>query len=195
MRRLYKFGRFLCWLYCAPFIRLKVSGRNNIPKKGGFILASNHVSYLDPMVLGFACPRNLNFMAKAELFRNALFGRLIGSVGAFPVKRKSGDASALKEAIRRIVSGKGLVLFPEGGRGNGANLQQPEAGIGFIAAKAAVPVIPVFIRGTGIALPKGSRKIKRAQVSVVFGKPLFIEKNMEYQDAANLIMANIRHLS
>lgn len=192
---MYKFGRFLCWLYCAPFIRLRVSGKENIPKKGGFILASNHVSYLDPMILGFACPRNLNFMAKEELFRNTFFGRLISSVGAFPVKRKSGDASALKEAIKRVVSGKGLVLFPEGGRGSGDKLQQPEAGIGFIATKAAAPVIPAFIKGTEIALPKGSRKIKRAQVNVVFGKPLFIVKNKHYQDAANLIMANIRHLS
>jgi 1-acyl-sn-glycerol-3-phosphate acyltransferase len=192
---LYKFGRFICWVYCGFFIRLKVSGKENIPKKGGFILASNHISYLDPLVLGFACPRNLNFMAKEELFKNPLFGRAIRSVGAFPVKRKTADMSAIKEAVRRLRSGKGLVLFPEGGRGDGLELQKPEAGVGFIAAKSQVPVIPAFIKGTEQALPKGSKSMRHAQVSVIFGKQVSVERKMPYQDAAQLIMDNIRHLA
>jgi 1-acyl-sn-glycerol-3-phosphate acyltransferase len=192
---LYKFGRFVCWVYCGFFIRLKVSGKENIPKKGGFVLASNHISYLDPLVLGFACPRDLNFMAKEELFRNSFFGRMIRSVGAFPVKRKTADLSAIKEAVKRVRSGKGLVLFPEGGRGDGMELRKPEAGIGFITAKAQAPVIPAFIKGTEHALPKGSRLMKHAQVSVVFGKQISVERKMPYQDTAQLIMDNIRHLA
>lgn len=192
---MYKFGRFLCWVYCGFFIRLKVSGKENIPKKGGFILASNHISYLDPVVLGFACPRDLNFMAKEELFHNPFFGWAIRSVGAFPVKRKSADMSALKEAIKRVNSGKGLVLFPEGERGSGGSLQQPQAGIGFLAAKVNAPVIPAFIKGTEQALPKGSKAMKAANVSVVFGRQILIERRIPYQQTAQLIMDSIRHLS
>lgn len=192
---MYKIGRFICWVYCSFFIRLRVTGKENIPKKGGFIIASNHVSNLDPVILGFSCPRNLNFMAKEELFRNPVFGRIIYSVGAFPVKRKNADISALKEAIKRTSSGKGLVLFPEGSRSNGVELRPPEAGIGFIAAKAGVPVIPAFIKGTDDALPKGSKAMKTADVSVVFGKQIFIEKKASYQEAANLIMKSVAQLA
>jgi len=191
---LYKFCRFICWVYCGFFIRLKVNGKENIPKKGGFILASNHISYLDPLVLGFACPRDLNFMAKEELFHNPFFARAIRSVGAFPVKRKSADMSAIKEAVRRVRSGKGLVLFPEGGRGDGMELQKPEAGIGFIAAKSQVPVIPAFIKGTEHALPKGSKFIRHARVSVIFGKQVSVERKMPYQQTARRIMDSIGHL-
>ena len=192
---MYKFGRFVCWVICGCFVRLKVSGRQNIPKRGGFILASNHLSYLDPVVLGIACPRDLNFMAKEELFRNPFFGWVLRNVGAFPVKRKSADTSALKEAIKRVSSGKGLVLFPEGGRGNGAELDPAEAGIGFIAAKAAAPVIPALIKGTEQILSKQSKKIKSADIRILFGKQISVGQNMPYQDAADLIMENIRHLS
>jgi 1-acyl-sn-glycerol-3-phosphate acyltransferase len=192
---LYKIGKFICWLYCMFFIRLKVSGRENIPKIGGFILASNHLSYLDPLVLGFACPRDLNFMAKEELFHNPIFGRIIRSVGAFPVKRKTADLHALKEAVNRVKSGKGLVVFPEGGRGNGQGIQQPEAGVGFLAAKANAPVIPAFIKGTEQALPKGSKSMKAANVSVVFGRQISVERRVPYQSTAQLIMESICNLS
>ncbi len=192
---MYKIGRFICWVYCGFFIHLKVNGKENIPGKGGFILASNHVSYLDPLVLGFACPRDLNFMAKEELFRNPFFGSIIRSVGAFPVKRKTADMSAIKEAVKRVRSGKGLVLFPEGGRGDGLELQQPEAGIGFIAAKAQAPVIPAFIKGTEQALPKGSKSMRHAHVSVIFGKQISVERKMPYQETAQVIMDNIRRLA
>ncbi len=176
--------------------RIKVSGRDNIPKQGGFILASNHASFLDPVVLGVACPRRLNFMARHDLFSNPFFAKLISILGAFEVKRNSADLSALKEAMRRVKNGKALVLFPEGSRkGNNGSLNPPHPGVGFLAARLDAPVVPVYISGTEKALPKGAKFIRPAKISVSFGKQIPIGRRMPYQDIAQLIMEDIRHLS
>ena len=158
-------------------------------------MASNHVSYLDPIAVGISCPRKLNFMAKEELFNNPLFSRYLFSIKTFPVKRDSADLSAIKEAIRRVDKGEGLVLFPEGSRRFDGTSREPYAGIGFLAAKLDVPVIPAFVKGTDQALPAGTKNIKLTKVSVYFGKQISIERRMPYQDIASHIMDSIRHLS
>ena len=158
-------------------------------------MASNHASYLDPVAVGVACKRKLNYMAKEELFRNPLSSWFFRAINVFPVKRDSADLSALKEAMRRVRRGEPLVLFPEGSRRFDGASSQPYPGIGFLAAKLNVPVIPAFIKGTGKALPPGAKFIKLTNVSVCFGKQISIERRMPYQDIAGHIMDNIRHLS
>lgn len=175
---------------------IKVSGKCNIPRRGGFILASNHLSFLDPVVLAVACPRRLNFMARYDLFSNPLFSWLIRSVGAFPVRRNSADRQALKEAMRRVKNGGALLLFPEGSRRSAQEQSHDvEAGIGFLASKLNVPVIPALIKGTDKAMPKGAKFIKPEKVHVYFGKEICVERGMSYYDIAHLIMKNIRHLN
>lgn len=188
---LYYILRSASALLCKFLFGIEVSGRGNIPKKGGFILASNHRSYLDPVILGVACPRRLNFMAKEELFHNPFFSWLISRLGAFPVKRNHADISALKQALKRVNSGNGLLVFPEGSR----NHSQPQAGIGFLAAKINAPVIPVFIKGTEEALPKGAKCIRRGKLSVYFGRQISVERRTSYQEIAQQIMNNIIELS
>jgi len=192
---LYKIATSLSNFVFSFFFKIKISGQENIPREGGFILASNHLSYLDPAVLAIACPREVNFMAKAELFRIPLFANLIRSLGAFPVKRNTADIYALREAIKRVKAGNGLLVFPEGGRKNGSTDLEPQAGIGFLAAKINAFVIPVFISGTDIALPKGARIIKPSKVSVSFGKQISLERGLSYKEIAQRIMDNIRRLS
>lgn len=182
---------FVFWF----FFKIKVSGEENIPQKGGFILASNHASYLDPAVLAIACPRKLDFMAKKELFNIPLLSNIISAAGAFAVRRNTADITALKEAMKRVNAGNGLLLFPEGSRKEGSADLEPQAGIGFLAAKINALVIPVFISGTDKALPKGAKFIKAAKVSVTFGKQISIEKGMPYKEIAQNIMDNIRRLS
>ncbi len=177
------------------FFRIKVSGGENIPQKGGFILASNHLSYLDPAVLAIACPRKLNFMAKKELFNIPLFSNVISAAGAFPVKRNTADITALKEAMKRINAGNGLLVFPQGSRKEGSTDLEPQGGIGFLAAKINALVIPAFISGTEKALPKGAKFIKAAKVSVTFGRQISVEKGMPYKEIAQKIMDSIRLLS
>lgn len=160
-------------------------------------MASNHVSYFDPIIVGSACQRKLNYMAKQDLFSNRFFSWLLYSVGAFPVKRNSADLSALKGAIGRVKGGKGLLLFPEGRRKdiNSSSFDKPQPGIGFLAAKLGVPVIPVFVKGSDKAFPRGAKFIRPTKVHVYFGKQIKIERGLPYQDIAEEIMKSIRHLS
>lgn len=210
---IYSISRALILIFLKILFRLDAKGIENVPRQGGFILASNHASNLDPLALGAALPRKLNFMAKDSLFKNPLLRWWLLNVGAFPVKRESADISALREAMRRIKDGNGLLLFPEGTRRSDGTLEMPQGGIGFLAYKLNVPVIPAFISGTQRALPRGSRFIRPVKVSVHFGKPrsfycvealsnakerdkqISIERRVPYQDIAQDIMKNIRHLS
>ncbi len=171
-------------------------GRENIPRKGGFIVAANHVSYLDPLVIGISCPRRLGYMARHDLFAHPVFGGIIRNLGAFPVKRKSADLSALKEAVKRLKEGKGLLIFPEGTRQTGGSMaEQAQPGIGFLASKAQVPVVPVFVKGTEKSLPKNSRCVHRARISVCFGRQISFERRLPYQEIARIILEGIRETS
>ena len=192
---LYSILRFLSAIIFKILFRFKAKGIEHLPKEGGFILASNHVSYLDPIAVGVACQRKLNYMAKEELFCNPLSSRFFSSINVFPVKRDSADLSALKEAMRRVRIGGALVLFPEGSRRFDGVFHEPYPGIGFLTAKLNVPVIPAFIKGTEKALPAGAKFIRLTSISICFGKQISIERRMPYQDIAKHIMDNIRHLS
>lgn len=173
---------------------MKIYGRKNIPKNGGFILAGNHVSYLDPVVLAAACPRKLSFMAKEELFSDSFSSCFFSLIDVFPVKRNSADISALKEAIRRVKASKALALFPEGSRRFDGESTESHAGIGFLAARLDVPIIPAFVEGTESALPRGAKFIRPGKISVYFGKQICIEKNVHYRDIAQQIMVSISNL-
>lgn len=192
---LYNIIRLVAILVFKIVFRTKVFGKKYIPKKGSFILASNHLSYLDPIVIGVACPRRLNFMARHDLFYNPFFSWLLTKLGAFPVKRNSPDLSALKEAMKRLKEGDALVLFPEGSRQFDGLSAEPHSGIGFLAAKLDAPVIPAFVKGTEKALPKRAKFIRLEKISVYFGMQISIERRMPYQDIARRIMEEIRRLS
>jgi 1-acyl-sn-glycerol-3-phosphate acyltransferase len=186
--------RFISFVLLKVFFRMEVVGKANIPGKGGFILASNHVSYMDPVAVGVACPRKLNYMARHDLFSKRGFAWLLTHLHVFPVKRDSADLSAIKEAMRRVQAGEGLLLFPEGGRTTEDEARDPQPGIGFLTAKLEVPVIPVSIKGSDKALPKGVRFPRFTKVRVRFGQQVTLEKKMPYEEIARAIMASIRYL-
>jgi 1-acyl-sn-glycerol-3-phosphate acyltransferase len=192
----YSISKAICAIIFKILFRIKVCGREYIPKRGAFILASNHVSYLDPPALGIACPRKLNYMARHDLFSFPLASWWFSAVGVFPVKRNSADILAFKTAMRRLKNGEGLLLFPEGTRQETAGLfGNPEPGIGFLASKFNCPVIPAFVRGTEKAFAKGAKFIAPKKIFVYFGKQIHIERGLPYQTVAKLIMENIRHLA
>lgn len=185
-------------IFLKLFFDFKVEGRENLPKKGGFILACNHLSYLDPVVLGSGCRRTVHFMARDTLFNNRFLGFWMKSVGAIPVKRGRADFSALKKSLRLVRSGEGLAIFPEGARRPiDKAFINPQPGAGFLADKANVPVIPVYVSGTYEALPKGvNRKINFGRkILVRFGREIHIERGRPYQEISDMIMASIKQLS
>ncbi len=194
---LYAFGRSLCWLCSFFYLHTTVKGQKNIPKTGGFILACNHASYLDPVILGVSCPRPLNFMARKTLFKNFLFSWILAHVNVISIKRNSADIGAIKEALRRLKIGGGLLLFPEGTRTTNGRLGEGQEGVGFLARKSNVPVIPAFIKGTHMAMPKGARSIKPARLTVVFGPAMRFPEDGTVTDKAwaNEIMSQIALLT
>jgi 1-acyl-sn-glycerol-3-phosphate acyltransferase len=148
-----------------------VSGREHIPKTGGFIVASNHASLFDPPVIAVASPRQLSYIAKMELFANPIFSAVIRALGAFPVRRGAGDREALAASLAFLRKGHGLVLFPEGTRTLTGELGRLKPGAAMLAVKARVPIVPVWIEGTFQAWPKNGR-IRLCPVSVRIGEPI-----------------------
>ena len=177
------------------FFGFTIKGRDHIPKKGGFILASNHRSYIDPIALAAASPRKLNFVAREDLFTHPLFGRFLLTLGAFPVKRDSTDIFVIKESIHRLKKGMGLLLFPEATRVVDGATVEPKGGVGFLAVKSAAIIIPAFVSGTDKAWPKGAKRIQKSKICVHFGKPVQVEKGLSYQGVARAIMDDIHELA
>jgi len=161
--------------FFTVYNRLAVVGIENIPKEGGAIVAANHLSYLDPPVLGVALKRRPNFIAKEGLFRIPLFGAFI-RLYCFPVHRDRPQPSTIKEVFSRLKEGEVVVVFPEGGRSADGRLQDAKRGIGMIAAISKAPVIPTLIEGTDRALPMGAKFLRPVKIRVTFGTPIEIER-------------------
>ena len=179
----------------------KAVGKENIPSKGGCILASNHLSHLDPLALGIPSCRRLNFIARKSLFNGRFFGRFMSSISVFAVGEERMDARGIKEALRRLKAGKIVAMFPEGTRSKDGKLQPGKIGIGLLALKSRVPVVPVRVIGTGQALPIGARFIRPRPVSTYFGRPLEFDQSYyqgkmkdNYLRASQLIMEQISRL-
>ena len=165
----YAVSKFILWLFFRLGFGLEVTGSEHVPRTGSFVLASNHVSYLDPPLLGAACPRRLRFMARASLFTHWLLGTFMRSVGVMPLQRGQSDLPGLRLAIQMLRRGEAVAMFPEGGRQFSGRLGTARGGVGLLAEAARVPVIPVLVHGTFEALPPGSRRVQRAKIRVAFG--------------------------
>ncbi len=169
---LYSIGKAIAILILWFFGRLRVIGKENVPKNGGVLLCANHVSYIDPPALGCASPRPVHFMAKVELFKIPILGLLIKKVGAFPVRQHSADRQAIKTAIEYLQSGKVVGMFPEGTRVMTGKLGEALPGCGMVALRAKVPVIPVALINTEKLLPPHKVFLRFTRVKVVFGEPV-----------------------
>jgi 1-acyl-sn-glycerol-3-phosphate acyltransferase len=152
---------------------LKVFGLENIPKRGGALVVSNHQSYLDPVVLGARLQRPLSYFAKEELFAvTPACTWLLRSLGAFPVHQGHADVHALKESIQRLQEGYLLNIYPEGARTPDGKIGKIEKGIALIERRAHVPVIPTVIVGAFEAWPIHRRFPRSWPIYVQFGPPM-----------------------
>jgi len=179
---------------------LEGRGMAHVPARGPVLLVANHSSFLDPPLVGGVAPRPLSFMAKAELFRVPLFGGLIRRLNARPVRREGTDAGALRTALRILQEDGVLLMFPEGTRGPEGELREPKPGAAMLAVLSGAAVVPVFIRGSGRAWPRGKRLPRPAKVMVTFGPPLVFERRdsqgrkMDYEVVSREMMAAIARL-
>lgn len=159
-----------------------------------FIVACNHLSNLDPLIVGCFFPRRLKYFAKEELFHNKLFGACIRALGAVPVSRdnNASAAGALRGFMKLYQEGSDVLIFPEGGRSLDGKLQPLEGGVALIAARTQAPIIPAFIHGSYEAMPTGATLVKPKKIKITFGKPLkFSEEVYKSKEGRNIIMAEL----
>ena len=165
-----------------------------LPEDEKFIVACNHASNLDPVIVGCFFPRRLRYLAKEELFTNWLFGKCITALGAVPVSRQSNvsAAGALKGFMKLYQEGSDVLIFPEGGRTLDGKLQPLEGGVAVIAAHEHAPILPVFIHGSFRAMPPESALIKPTKLRVTFGEPLrFSDEVYDSKAGRKIIMDSL----
>lgn len=195
----------ISWIASLIVLKLnfkgRVFGRENAPGKGSFIFVSNHASYLDPLVLGTAlpCSKWFYYLAKRDLFNKPLKRWYLKQIHALPLDR-DGDIAAIKTVVKLLRSGRSLVLFPEGTRSKDVVLRPAKPGVGFIVAKANVPVLPAYIEGTYECMPGGRESVKKgSRINVFIGKPLRFDNidynnKYAYQKISDEIMRSISQL-
>ena len=141
----YGFVRFVVRVFFRLYFRWEVYGSQHLPPTGGVILASNHVSYLDPPLMGCAVDRPVHFMGKKELFGIPILSRVFRWLYAFPVERNGADRKAIRQALSILNSGEVLGIFPEGTRGDGSALLKPQPGTVLLALRSGAPIVPMAI--------------------------------------------------
>jgi CMP/dCMP kinase len=180
--------------------RLEAVGVENIPASGPVLMVSNHSSVLDPPLIGGASDRQLTYLAKAELFEIPLFGALIRGLDARPIRREGADPGALRTARHVLEEGGALLVFPEGTRGDEGDIRPAKPGAGLLAVSSGAAVVPVYIKGSGQAWPRGRSLPRPAKVTVTFGKPLRFEpargadRKAQYELASREMMDAISRL-
>ena len=176
-------GRRLVWVVARSFLRIgvillfrvRVFGQNYVPAEGGVLLASNHQSYLDPILVGVGLGRSLCYMARRSLFDHPLFGWMIRTVNAFPVEQGGRDIAALREAVERLKSGWCLTIFPEGTRTFDGSIGRIRPGALLIAQRAQRPIVPAVVEGAFEVWPRhGSPRLGR--ILVAYGRPISVEE-------------------
>ena len=159
--------------------RPKVIGRNNVPKTGRVLLASNHLSFIDSVVLTLVAPRNVSFLAKSDYFTGSgakgwLSRIFFGAIGAIPVERGAGQAAqdALDAGLAVLERDEAFAVYPEGTRSRDGRIYRGRTGVAWLAMSADSLIVPVGLIGTEKLQPVGSRIPRLHRVSVEFGRPI-----------------------
>ncbi len=183
------------------FFTVSVIGRENVPSRGAFIFAPNHVSHLDPIMVGVHTRADVYYLAKRELYTPAAFGWYLRKLNTIPIDRERMRISSIRQISKIMRNGHGLLIFPEGTRSDGNAFLEPEAGVAHFALKFDVPVVPAYVGGTARAFPRGARHLNRGcHIWVRYGTPRYykkekgISKKDLYRRISNDIMQELHRL-
>ncbi len=190
-------ARWMCRVFCMLLFHWRCYGIENIPKKGSFLLVSNHQSFLDPIFCGAPPKRHLCFLARDTLFRHWLFGRVLVSVNAIPVKREGGDVTAMKKVIGKLQEGRGVCLFPEGTRTSDGRILPFKAGLGLLCRRGNAAIVPVVIDGAFESWPRHRKLFSPGGTIVVqYGKAISAEqaRNMGDDKLAEYLTDTLRQM-
>ena len=179
--------------------RLRVTGRENVPKGGPLLVVANHMNLIDPPLVGLSLGRRAVFMAKKELFRFRFLGYFLRRFGSFPVHRGRLDREALRQATQVLAGGLALIMFPEGMRSKNAQLRSAFPGSALIALHSGAPILPVGIAGTE-KIKGVTWMLRRPQITVNIGRPFYLPPvnsrptKVELVELTNSIMQHIAEL-
>jgi 1-acyl-sn-glycerol-3-phosphate acyltransferase len=171
-RAFYQFARAIITTFTRLWTRMRIEGREHLPRRGAYVLAPVHRSYIDTPISGCLTLRRLRFMGKDPLWKKRWSGWLLSALGGFPVTRGTADREALRRCIAVLESGEPLVLFPEGERKSGPVVQPLFDGAVYVALRAGVPIVPVGIGGSERVMPKGTNVMYPRKVHVIVGAPI-----------------------
>lgn len=198
MKFVYYFGWTSIRILTKLVFRIKIYGKKQVPVTGGIILASNHISYYDPPVVGTWMPRQVYFMGKQELFEKKFYAWYLRQCNTIPVKRGTLDRAAIHACLKVIRDGYCMTIFPEGTRSKTEDFLEPKSGIGMIAKRGKCGIIPAYIHGFN--------KLKdcffgKEKMGIIYGKEIPYEwidaqpKGKEgYEIIAQRVMSEIRAL-
>jgi 1-acyl-sn-glycerol-3-phosphate acyltransferase len=198
----YRLGKTGFQILFRFYFRGSIHHAGHIPRHGAFLIACNHASFLDPPMVGQAVPGQICFMARKSLFRNPIVGALLRSWKSIPLDRDEADVVAMRAILNALRRGEGVMLFPEGTRTRDGRLQSAKPGVGFLVAKANVPVVPARIFGSFEAMGRGKKWPRPLKLQVCFGEPLRFDasavkredRERVYRKISDDIMAAIARL-
>ena len=195
---IYIVAKVIFSIFCKIYFRLEVKGADNVPKKGGVLVASNHSSFLDPVIVGVGISRATYYLTRQSLFEIPILGLLLRALHTIPIKRSMVSVSTFKELIKSLHSKKAIILFPEGTRSTDGKLGQGKIGVGMLALRTDVPIVPVYIDGAINAFPKNGKWIQPKKIRVVFGKPIMPnnkdQNKNNYREISAQVMESINRL-
>ncbi|MBV8304927.1 MAG: 1-acyl-sn-glycerol-3-phosphate acyltransferase, partial [Acidimicrobiia bacterium] len=165
---LYRIVRDSIVLFSRVYWRLRVVGKEKVPQAGPYVLAPVHRSFIDFGIASAATKRRLRYMGKDSLWKSDLFGKLLYALGAYPVHRGGADREALRRTVEVLQGGEPVVIFPEGTRRSGPEVQELFEGAAYVASKVGVPIVPVGIGGSERALRKGKKLPRPVKITVVY---------------------------
>ena len=172
----YIIAKCICWIIFKLIFRQKVTGQENIPKDGPFIIVANHSSLLDPIILGVSIKPKIIFVAAAYLFEIRWLGYLLRKANSIPVQREN-DIKAIKQSLKILQQGGVLGIFPEGGIDRQKNNLPVRAGAAYLATKVGVTIVPIKIKGADKVLPRGAKFIRSLnKIEVEIKKPIFCSR-------------------
>jgi 1-acyl-sn-glycerol-3-phosphate acyltransferase len=175
----YIVAKCICWIIFKLIFRQKVTGQQNIPQDGPFIIVANHSSLLDPIILGVSVKPKIFFVAAAYLFEINWLGYLLRKANSIPIYREnnSNNIKSIKQTLKILQQNGVLGIFPEGGVDRQKDDFPIKAGAAYLATKAGVPVVPVKIIGADKVLPRGAKFIRSLnKIEVEIKKPIYCSK-------------------
>lgn len=193
---LYTIAKCIFLIIFKLVFQLKITGIENIPKSGPFIIVANHSSLLDPIILGMSIRPKIIFVAAAYLFEIHWLGYLLRKANSIPVQGEN-DISSLKRALKILRAGGVLGIFPEGGIDRQKDNLPVKAGAAFLATKIGVPILPIKIKGANIVLPRGAKFIRSLnKIEVKIKKPIACSKqnNKDKEIIKNIVESYIREI-